>query len=183
MTGRAKWDAWDAAGKKYNATGGAENRYLEIARSLGWTQSVVEREQKSPAKSADVDLEHLSDDDDDEEEAPAQSSSAGLGRSVSKMTRPEVAADQSLHDLVLSGDVPGLTLLLDKSPNLDLNALDEYGYAPIHLACDRGHLEVVRLLLSRSAKRDIKDPDDLTPLELSREAGHTQITKLLEALS
>jgi hypothetical protein len=125
MTGRAKWDAWDAAGKKYNATGGAENRYLEIARSLGWTQSVVEREQKSPAKSADVDLEHLSD-DDDEEEAPAQSSSAGLGRSVSKMTRPEVAADQSLHDLVLSGDVPGLTLLLDKSPNLDLNALDEY---------------------------------------------------------
>lgn len=30
------------------------------------------------------------------------------------------------------------------------------GYAPIHLACDRGHLEVVRLLLSRGVNRDIK---------------------------
>jgi ankyrin repeat protein len=71
------------------------------------------------------------------------------------------------------------------------------GYAPIHLACDRGHLEVVRLLLSRGANRDIKviqkptvsalkvlktrqDPDNLTPLELSQEAGHTEIATLLK---
>jgi len=74
------------------------------------------------------------------------------------------------------------------------------GYAPIHLACDRGHSEVVRLLLSRGANKDIKviqpavpalkvlkrhhqDPDNLTPLELSQEASHTEIVELLESHS
>jgi hypothetical protein len=114
MTGRAKWDAWDAAGKKYNATGDAENKYLEIARGLGWSESAT--------NSADVDLEHLSDGED----PPAQRTSAGLGLSVSRMARPEMTTDKSLHGLVLSCDVPGLVSLLDELPNLDLNALDEY---------------------------------------------------------
>lgn len=179
MTGRAKWDAWDAAGKKYNAPGDAESRYLEIARSLGWSES-VEKERKPQTKEAEVDLEHLSDEEDD---AAGQSPSAGLGQHVSKMERSEVATDKGLHGLVLSGDVPGLVSLLDAIPGSDLNSLDEYGYAPIHLACDRGHLEVVRLLLSRGANRDIKDPDNLSPLELSQEAGHDEIAKLLEAQS
>lgn len=30
------------------------------------------------------------------------------------------------------------------------------GYAPIHLACDRGHIDIVKLLLSRGAKQDVK---------------------------
>ena len=121
MTGRAKWDAWDAAGKKYNMTADVENRYLEIARSLGWSES-IETEHKRSAKSAEVDLEHLS----DEEDAPSPSTSSGLGRFVSKMSNPEVLTDKGLHDLVLSCDIPGLVSLLDNCPNVDLNALDEY---------------------------------------------------------
>ena len=118
MTGRAKWDAWAAAGNRYNAAVDAENRYLEIARNLGWSESVG-NEQKPPT---DVDLEHLSDEDD----VPANASSAGLGLSVSRMARPDVPADKSLHGLVLACDVPGLLSLLDGHSNLDLNALDEY---------------------------------------------------------
>jgi hypothetical protein len=113
ITGRAKWDAWDAADKKYKATGDAENKYLEIARGLGWSES---------ATNSDVDLEHLSDGED----SPAQRTSAGLGLSVSRMARPEMATDKTLHGLVLSCDVPGLVSLLDELPNLDVNALDEY---------------------------------------------------------
>ena len=30
------------------------------------------------------------------------------------------------------------------------------GYAPIHLACDRANVEVVKLLLARGADRNIK---------------------------
>ena len=30
------------------------------------------------------------------------------------------------------------------------------GYAPMHLACDRGHIEVVRFLLSKGARQDAK---------------------------
>jgi len=51
----------------------------------------------------------------------------------------------------------------------------------MHLACDRGHVDVVRFLISKGARLDTKDPDDLTPLELSREAGHLEIIKLLES--
>jgi len=118
MTGRAKWDAWTAAGNRYNATIDAENRYLEIARNLGWSESVG-NEQKPPT---DVDLEHLS----DEEDVPANASSAGLGLIVSRMARPDMATDKSLHGLALACDVPGLVSLLDADSNLDLNALDEY---------------------------------------------------------
>lgn len=121
MTGRAKWDAWDAAGKRYNAIGDGENRYLVIARSLGWSES-IETNQKRSAKSAEVDLEHLT----DEEDAPTSSTSGSLGRFVSKMSKPEVVTDKSLHDLVLSCDVPGIVSLLDECPNVDLNELDEY---------------------------------------------------------
>ena len=119
MTGRAKWDAWDAAGKKYNVSREAEIRYLDIARSLGWSESVGD---ESPTDSEDVDLEHLSDGED----APAKTAAAGLGLSVSSMPRPKVATDKTLHGMVLACDVPGLVSLLDKLPNMDLNALDEY---------------------------------------------------------
>ncbi|KAJ3507282.1 hypothetical protein NLJ89_g6389 [Agrocybe chaxingu] len=89
------------------------------------------------------------------------------------------AADFSIHGLALSNDVFGLTALLDGEPEIDVNALDEYGYAPIHLACDRGHIDIVQILLRRGADRNIKDPDGLTPLELAQEAGRVEIEKIL----
>jgi hypothetical protein len=120
MTARAKWDAWHAAGTKYNASADSENRYLEIARTLGWSESVVANE---PTASADVDLEHLSDGED----PPATTTAAaGLGLSVSRMPRPDVAPDKTLHGMALACDLPGLLSLLDGVPNPDLNALDEY---------------------------------------------------------
>ncbi|KJA26065.1 hypothetical protein HYPSUDRAFT_347469 [Hypholoma sublateritium FD-334 SS-4] len=181
MTARAKWDAWAATGKKYEAVTEAEQRYLDLAQSLGWAETIV-NEPKQKLESELVDYDTLL---DSPYVASAEGSSRGggdgLGPFVSSMAPQEVVHDASIHGLVLSNDASGLETLLTIHPETDLNALDEFGYAPIHLACDRGNVEVVKILLERGVDLAIKDPDDLTPLELSQEAGHNEIEKLLVA--
>ncbi|KDR84884.1 hypothetical protein GALMADRAFT_298243 [Galerina marginata CBS 339.88] len=174
MTGRAKWDAWTAAGKKYEGPEDAERRYLEIARSLGWTELAKMEVKVKPESSTDAD-DSIWDNDD----TPRPAGGGGLGTAVSSMAAPPKITDNSIHGLALSSDISGLTMLLENTPETDLNALDEFGYAPIHLACDRGNVDIVKFLLARGADRNITDPDGLSPLELSQEAGHSEIETLL----
>lgn len=56
---------------------------------------------------------------------------------------------------------------------------DWQGLTSLHLAADRGNLDMVTLLLSLGAKRDIKDEDDQTPLMLAEEADRHEIADLL----
>lgn len=129
MTGRAKWDAWAAAAKKYDAPQAAEDRYLEIARSLGWSESSAAAPTVKKQRSADldIDLERLSDEDDS---PPTQSqiSPQGLGLAVSTMAKRESVGptDKTIHGLAVSSDVTGLASLLKEYPHMDLNVLDEY---------------------------------------------------------
>jgi ankyrin repeat protein len=70
------------------------------------------------------------------------------------------------------------------------------GYTPLHLAADRGHLEIVKLLLGKGVDKSIKvrafgsidmiksiiagqDPDDMTALELAQIVGHSGIVSAL----
>ncbi|KAJ7630840.1 ankyrin repeat-containing domain protein [Roridomyces roridus] len=153
FTGRAKWDAWAAAGNKYTDKSAAQARYLEIAQSLGWTEGKAV------------------------ESTSENKSNGGFGVSVSAMERPKDEDDGTLQGLAVSNDLEGLTVLLQKNP--DLNATDEYGYTALHLASDRGHLAIVELLLKNGADRTIKDEDGLSALELAEAAGHQSVVKLL----
>ncbi|KAJ6604558.1 ankyrin repeat-containing domain protein [Mycena vulgaris] len=159
FTGRAKWDAWSTAGNTYSTKADAESRYLEIARSLGWTEG-------KPAGH--------------DEPAKSSGEPAGFGTSVSSMSRPEEAHDASLHGLVVSNNLPGLVSLLKEDPSVDLNKRDDFGYTPLHLAADRGHFPVVEFLLEKGADRTIKDEDGLSAAELARAAGHERIVQLLD---
>ncbi|KAF5385254.1 hypothetical protein D9615_001450 [Tricholomella constricta] len=147
MTGRAKWDAWNSVGKKYTAGQEAETRYLEIARSLGWSEETVIEQQPVVGQS---DPDSIWDDDSQ------GGGSGGMGGSVSAMAPPEQEADGSVHGLAVSNDVAGLTELLEKYPETDINGLDEFGYTPLHLACDRGNLPTVQVLLNKGADPNIK---------------------------
>ena len=43
---------------------------------------------------------------------------------------------------------------------------------PLHLAAERGHLEVVSLLLDRGADKEAKGVDGKRPLHLAAQQGH-----------
>ncbi|KAJ7487504.1 ankyrin repeat-containing domain protein [Mycena galericulata] len=176
FTGRAKWDAWAAAGNTYTAKSDAETRYLDIARSLGWSEGVVLADTKPEADDI-----WDSDDADDSKPAKTSGDSGGFGTSVSAMARPEDEHDTSIHGLAVSNDLKGLVSLLQDDPDVDLNARDDYGYTPLHLASDRGHFSVVAFLLQKGADRTIKDEDDLSAVELAQAAGHVRIVQLLDS--
>lgn len=137
MTGRAKWDAWAAAGEKYvsvDRLGEAEARYLEIAKEQGWDGAQVTPAPVSETKTEQpISDEELlsSDDDDDDDRVPrdeknrSQGGSQGLGMAVSSLFRDEDYKDHSIHGLVIDGDVEGLKSLL-AIPGIDVDERDEY---------------------------------------------------------
>jgi len=173
MTGRAKWDAWAATGKQYHDAQEAEKRYLEMAQTLGWAGSTTGIQVENGPSSSTGDTPEAS-----------NFGGGGMGLSVSVLVPlpPSKTIDKSIHGLALSNDVSGLTTLLEQCPETNLDAVDEYGYTPLHLACDRGNIDMVRLLLKKGADHCLKDPDNLSPIELAKEAGQSDIEAMLSSI-
>jgi len=167
FTGRAKWESWQEVGIRYSSQsdpdGSAQARYLEIAKSLGW---------KPGATAGGDSLGH----DTDGERESTKGFVTGTGVFVSTMSAPMDDDLDTVHGLAIAGDTQRLEKLLTAGTSLDLNQRDEYvsvflcicatnltlkvvfgqGYTALHLACDRGNLAVVELLLKHGANRTIK---------------------------
>jgi len=171
FTGRAKWESWQEVGIRYSSRsdpdGSAQARYLEIAKSLGW---------KPGATAGGDSLGH----DTDGERESTKGFVTGTGVFVSTMSAPKDDDLDTVHGLAIAGDTQRLEKLLTAGTSLDLNQKDQYGYTALHLACDRGNLAVVELLLKHGANRTIKDPDELTALELAETCGHDEVVKVLK---
>ncbi|KAJ7071122.1 ankyrin repeat-containing domain protein [Mycena amicta] len=171
--GRAKFDAWTAAGNTIGSRTEAETKYIAIAQSLGWKEGaspVVQNEQ-----------EDTWDSDGEDSTKASGGGSGGFGTSVSAMSRPEAAEDRSLHGLAVSNNLQTLTALVEQDPSIDLNARDEFGYTPLHLAADRGHDSIVEFLLRKGVERRIQDEDGLTAVELAEAAGHESVVRMLSS--
>lgn len=77
-----------------------------------------------------------------------------------------------------TGDVAKVKELLDKGT--DVNAANSYGATALASAADRGHTEVVKLLLDRGANPDTQDTFyKLKPLSWAAQRGHVEIVRLL----
>ncbi|KAL7421217.1 hypothetical protein Q5752_004102 [Cryptotrichosporon argae] len=166
---RAKYDAWAAASGRYADDGaGARGRYVEIARGVGW-------DGRGDADEDEVDLERL----DEGDEGAGSSARGGMGVKVSVMADDERRSGQAtIHDAVADGDAAAVAALLAAAP-ASANAVDEFGYTPLHVAADRGHEAIVRLLLAAGADKSCTDEDGQTPLELARVSGRDAIVALL----
>lgn len=63
---------------------------------------------------------------------------------------------------------------------MDPNIKDNAGYAPLHEACSRGHLEIARLLLQFGANHsETALTTGIRPLHEAIENGHAEIVRLL----
>jgi len=167
ISGRAKWDAWMLASKTYEGRpSGAEQRYLDVARSLGWAECATAVT------------------DETEEQVEESGGGTGMGVSVSVVSPPspdeEAATSGGLHGYAMGGDVTATSAFLRDSEGLDINALDEYGYTALHLAADRGNIATVELLLQHDADKTLKDTDGYTAADLATIAQRPDIVALLE---
>lgn len=76
------------------------------------------------------------------------------------------------------GDAAAVKAFLDKGT--DVNAKTQYGATALAYACDKGHVEVVKLLLERGANPDVKDTFyGATPMSWAAPKGFVEIVQLL----
>ena len=63
----------------------------------------------------------------------------------------------------------------------DVNARDEYGKTPLHLAVDRGGIDIVELLIAKGANVNAQDKLGNTPLQVAAGKGRKEYAELLIA--
>lgn len=69
------------------------------------------------------------------------------------------------------------TALVAKGAGVNVRNSD--GFGPLHAACDKGHVDIVRLLLGKGALIDAADADAETPLHRAAMEGHVEVCSLL----
>jgi len=85
---------------------------------------------------------------------------------------------KTVHEMALDGEMQAVVGEIRQKPEL-VNKVDDSGRLPLHWACSKGHLELVKWLLDQSKTPNAKDDSDWTPLIISASAGHTDIVKVL----
>ena len=58
--------------------------------------------------------------------------------------------------------------ILTEANDLDVNAVDSYKNTALHIACEEGNPEVVKLLLNVGANRSMLNKDEKTPIEIAK---------------
>ncbi|KAF7132992.1 hypothetical protein RHSIM_Rhsim09G0005200 [Rhododendron simsii] len=78
------------------------------------------------------------------------------------------------------GDVRGVQDLLDDG-GIDVNSIDLDGRTALHIAACEGHVEVVKLLLTRKANIDARDRWGSTAAADAKYYGHVEVYNILKA--
>jgi hypothetical protein len=88
-------------------------------------------------------------------------------------------AQTALHKAALAGRLPALTFLLSRGASA--NAVDFDGWTPLHNACARGYLDIVRVLCENAeAIVDAKGGrGEWTPLMNAAAGGHVTVVRYL----
>ncbi|KAL1421256.1 hypothetical protein MTO96_023232 [Rhipicephalus appendiculatus] len=149
--GRQKWDAWNQLGEMTATT--ARDEYVAFVSRLfpDWRPE----EKKSSTKSM-------------------------LGAVVSRPCwEPGVAPEnKDAFDWTKEGCLERLAECLNNNTS-SVHERDAQGMCMLHWACDRGHLEIVELLLDKGADPEAKDEEGQTPLHYASSCGHLQVAELL----
>ena len=85
-----------------------------------------------------------------------------------------------IHEAARVGDVEQIKFLFKSSPDL-INATDEKGLTPLHVAAGKKQTNVAQLLLALGAKADVRADSGVTPLHVAVRRGDLDMTRLLLA--
>jgi len=79
----------------------------------------------------------------------------------------------------LTGQQSSRGLLSVASKGMDINAANEHGETCLMMACEKGSMEIVRILLDEGADPNIADKNGMTPLMICCRRGQDRIIPLL----
>ncbi|XP_077987146.1 acyl-CoA-binding domain-containing protein 6-like [Glandiceps talaboti] len=144
--GKQKWDAWKNLG--------------DMDKEQAMMEYVSELLRVDPSWQPDF--------SDEGRRKMREGGMRGMGVAVSTMHREEeedISDDQkTIFDWVKEGNVSRVKSIVRNGDNNIATQRDEEGLSLLHWACDRGHDDVVKLLLSYKVDINAKDNDGQTPL-------------------
>ena len=91
-----------------------------------------------------------------------------------------LAFSDEIHDAAQNGDLEKVEALLKENPAFVFSK-DTNGWTPLHTAADRGHKDIVQLLLVNMGKVDVKSFNGWTPLQRAALNGHKDVAEFLLA--
>lgn len=113
----------------------------------------------------------------------AMHSGGGLGVSVSTLrgNDDEDLTDEqkTAFDWVKEGNMTTLKSLLEVGGDRDLNEQDDDGMTMLHWASDRGHSDIIEILLARGANINAQDNMKQTALHYACSCNHVEAVRLL----
>ncbi|KAI9278483.1 acyl-CoA-binding protein [Phascolomyces articulosus] len=153
FVGRAKWDAWN--GLRGMSTDEAKQTYVETVESfqVGWSRQQGEYEQSDTATS----------------DTTAEANSSGKAVAVSMMAYDGESTEDSadLFGYARQNNLDAARDIISKQKDL-VDGHDEDGLTALHHACDRGNLEMVKLLIELGANVNAKTNEQETPLHYGK---------------
>ncbi|XP_022922219.1 acyl-CoA-binding domain-containing protein 1-like isoform X3 [Cucurbita moschata] len=162
MTARAKWQAWQKLGAMPPEE--AMQKYIDLVTEL-YPSWVAGASGKSKDGNAD---------------AKSKDSRGPMGPVFSTFVYEETGNDlelEAIHAFAREGELENL--LKSVESGVSVNIKDSEGRTPLHWAVDRGHSNVVELLVSRNADINEKDIDGQTPLHYAVVCDRKSIAEYL----
>ncbi|XP_054406399.1 acyl-CoA-binding domain-containing protein 6 isoform X3 [Pongo abelii] len=154
--GKQKWEAWKALGD--SSPSQAMQEYIAVVKKLdpGWNP-----QRRNLTLSPRLECSGLK-----IPEKKGKEANTGFGGPViSSLYHEETIReeDKNIFDYCRENNIDHVTKAI-KSKNVDVNVKDEEGRALLHWACDRGHKELVTVLLQHRADINCQDNEGQTAL-------------------
>ncbi|XP_017592891.1 PREDICTED: acyl-CoA-binding domain-containing protein 6 [Corvus brachyrhynchos] len=153
--GKQKWEAWKALGD--TSPHQAMQEYVAAVKKLdpSWNPQTTEKRGK-------------------------ESKTVFGGPVISSLYQEETIReeDKNIFDYCRENNIDYVTKAI-QSKKVDVNVTDEEGRALLHWACDRGHKELVSVLLQNAADVNIQDGEGQTALHYAATCEFLDIVELL----
>lgn len=142
---------------------------------LEWNSVTISDEEKPQVSLEDL-RELAADPDPDDFDEPVQEFLAelmqtdkldDLQKAATLLLQDEVDFSPELADMGIEPDEDLITLLI--ATGADVNALNPYGQAPLHLAAQYGYTSIAAMLLAAGAKVTVRNYAGQLPVELAQD--------------